>query len=127
MQKVHEPSLCRILEGHGEPVGHDTLISTSGLDGDDVELEEFSGVGRSVVTRTNVQPKLVKPYHIALLASESKAPGVVDELAGDLDVLACLADVIDGAVMIFSMALKGDACVFWSALDDLTAWFTARR
>jgi hypothetical protein len=127
MRKVHEPSLCRILEGHGEPVGHDTLISTSGLDGDVVELEEFNGVGRSVITSTNVRPKLVRPDQIALLESESEAPGVVDELAGDLDVLARLADVIDGAVMIFSMALERDACVFRSALDDLTAWFIARR
>jgi hypothetical protein len=56
-----------------------------------------------------------------LLASESKAPGVVGRVPGDLDVLANFADVIDGAVMIFAAALKGDACVFQSALDDLAA------
>jgi hypothetical protein len=61
-----------------------------------------------------------------LLASESKAPGVVDRVPGGLDVLASLADVIDGAVMIFVAALKGDACVFRSALDDLAAGLPAR-
>jgi hypothetical protein len=44
MRKVHEPSSCHILEGHGEPVGHDVSISTRGLDGDDVELEELNGI-----------------------------------------------------------------------------------
>jgi hypothetical protein len=121
MRKVHEPSSCRILEGHGEPVGHDALISTIVLDDDDVELEEFIGVGRSIITRADVWPELVRPNHVALLASESEAPEVVDELAGDLDVLAHLADVIDGAVMIFSAALERDACIFQSALDDLAA------
>jgi hypothetical protein len=62
-----------------------------------------------------------------LLASESKAPGVVDRVPGGLDVLASFADVVDGAVMIFAAALKGDACVFRSALDDLTAGLPARR
>jgi hypothetical protein len=61
------------------------------------------------------------------LASESEAPGVVNELAGNLDVLAIFDDVIDGAVMIFSTALEGDVCVFRSALDDLTAWLSTRR
>jgi hypothetical protein len=46
------------------------------------------------------------------MASESKAPGDVDRISGDLDVLASFADVVDGAVMIFAVALKGDACVF---------------
>jgi hypothetical protein len=101
------------------------LISTSGLDGDDVELKEFDGVGKSVVMRADVRPELVRLDHVALLTSESEAPEVVDELIGDLDVLACLADVINGAVMIFSAALEGDACVFWSALDDLIAWLVA--
>jgi hypothetical protein len=127
MQKVHDPSSRRILEGHGEPVGHDVLISTSGLEGDDVELEEFDGVGRSTVMRTNARPELVRPDYVALLASESEAPEVVDELAGDLDVLARLADVINGAVMIFSAALKRDACIFRSTLDNLAAWLTAWR
>jgi hypothetical protein len=54
-----------------------------------------------------------------LLASESKAPGVVDGLPGDLDVLASFADVIDGAVVIFAATLEGDTCIFRSALDDL--------
>jgi hypothetical protein len=47
-----------------------------------------------------------------LLASESKAPGVVDGIPGDLDVLASFADVVDGTVMIFAAVLKGDAGVF---------------
>jgi hypothetical protein len=34
MWKLHEPSSRRILEGHGELVGHDALISRGGLDGD---------------------------------------------------------------------------------------------
>jgi hypothetical protein len=44
VEKVHEPSSRRFLEGHGKPVGHDTLVSTRGLVGDDVELEEFDGL-----------------------------------------------------------------------------------
>jgi hypothetical protein len=86
-----------------------------GLDGNDVELEEFDGVGGPDVTRADVRLELVRPDHIALLASESKAPGVVDRVPGGLDVLASFADVVDGAVMIFAAALKGDACVFRSA------------
>jgi hypothetical protein len=89
-----------------------------GLDGDDVELEEFDGVGGSVVTRADIRLELVRPDHIALLASESKAPRVVDRAPGGLDVLASFADVVDGTVMIFIATLKGDACVFRSALDD---------
>jgi hypothetical protein len=96
-----------------------------GLDGDDVELEEFNEVSGPIVTHADVQLELVRPDHIALLASESKAPGVVDSVPGGLDVLASLADVIDGAVMIFAAALKGDACVFRSVLDDLAAGLPA--
>jgi hypothetical protein len=44
VRKVHEPILRRILEGHGEPVGLDALISTSVLDCDDIELEELNGL-----------------------------------------------------------------------------------
>jgi hypothetical protein len=62
-----------------------------------------------------------------LLASESETPEVVDRVSGGSDVLASLADVVDGAVMIFTTALKGDACVFRSALDDLAAGLPARR
>jgi hypothetical protein len=62
-----------------------------------------------------------------LLTSESKIPGVVDRVAGGPDVLASFADVVDGAVMIFASALKGDACVFQSALDDLAAGLPTRR
>jgi hypothetical protein len=61
------------------------------------------------------------------LVSESEEPGVVEELVGNLDFLACFADVIDGTVMIFSAVLEGDVCVFWSALDDLVAWLSAQR
>jgi hypothetical protein len=32
-----------------------------------------------------------------------------------------------GAVMIFSAALEGDVCVFWSALDDLAAGLSTRQ
>jgi hypothetical protein len=103
------------------------LISTRGLDGDDIELEEFDGVCGPVVTRADVQLELVRPDHIALLASESKAPEVVDRVPGGLDVLASPADVADGAVMIFAAALKVDACVFQSALDNLAAGLPARR
>jgi hypothetical protein len=126
VRKFHEPSPWSVSEGHGKPIGHRTLISTRGLNGDDVELEEFDGVGGPVVTRADVRLELVRPDHIALLASESKAPGVVDRVPGGLDVLASSTDVIDGAVMIFAAALKGDACVFWSALDDLAAGLPVR-
>jgi hypothetical protein len=44
MWKVHEPSPRRILESHGKPIGHHALISTRGLNGDDVELEELDGL-----------------------------------------------------------------------------------
>jgi hypothetical protein len=126
MRKVHEPSLWRILEGHRKPIGHHTLISTRGLNGDDVELEKLDGVGGPIITRVNVRPELIKLDHVALLASESEAPGVVDKLPSDLDVLASFVDVVKGAVMIFSTVLEGDACVFWSELDDLAAGFSAR-
>jgi hypothetical protein len=97
-----------------------------GLDGDDVELEEFDGVCSPIVTRADVQLELVRPDHVALLASEGKAPRVVNGLPRGLDVLASFANVINGAVMILTAALKGDACVFRSALDDLTAGLPAR-
>jgi hypothetical protein len=119
--------LWRILEGHGKPVGHHTLISTRGLNGDDVELEELDGFGGPIITRANVRPEFVGLDHVALLASKSEAPGVIDKLPGDLDVLASFADVVEGAVMIFSAALEGDACVFWRALGDLVARLSARR
>jgi hypothetical protein len=98
-----------------------------GLNGDNVELEELDGVGGPIITHADVQPKLVRPDHIALLASESEAPRVVDKLPRNLDVLASFADPVDGAVMIFSVTLEGDACVFQSALDNLTARLSARR
>jgi hypothetical protein len=112
VRKIHEPSSRSIFEGHGEPIGHHTLISTHGLDGDNIELEEYDGVCGPIVTCVDVRLELVRPDHIALLASESKAPGVVDRVPGGLDVLASFANVVDGAVMIFAAALKGDACVF---------------
>jgi hypothetical protein len=77
--------------------------------------------------RADVRLEIVRPDHVALLASKSKAPRVVDRVPGDLDVLASFADFVDGAVMIFTAALKGDACVFWSVLDDLAAGLPARR
>jgi hypothetical protein len=127
MWKVHEPSPRRILEGHGKPIGHHTLISTRSLNSDDVELEELDGVGGPIVTRADVWPELVRPDHIALLASESKTPGVIDGLPGDLEVLAIFADVVDGTVVIFAAALKGDACVFRSTLDNLAAGHPVQR
>jgi hypothetical protein len=126
VRKVHEPSSRHILEGHGKPIGHHALISTRGLNGDDIELEELEGVGGPIITRADVWPEFVRPDHVELLASKSEAPEVVDELPGDLDVLASFADVVEGAIMIFSAVLEGDACVFWSALDDLVAGLSAR-
>jgi hypothetical protein len=126
VRKIHERSSRSVFEGHGKPIAHRTLISTRGLNGDDVELEEFDGVGGPVITRADVRLELVRPDHIALLATESKAPGVEDRVPGSLDVLASFTDVVDGAVMIFAVALKGDACVFQSALDDLAAGLPAR-
>jgi hypothetical protein len=101
------------------------LVSTHSLNGDDIELEKLDGVGGSIITRADVRPKLVGPDYVALLASESKAPQVVDRIPDDLDILASFADVVDGVVMIFAAALKGDACVFRSALDDLAAGLPA--
>jgi hypothetical protein len=98
-----------------------------GLDSDDVELEELDGIGGSIVACTDVRPELVRPDHVALLMSMCEAPRVVDELVGDLEVLAHLTNVIDGAIVIFSAALKGDACVYWSTLDNVAAWLTTRR
>jgi hypothetical protein len=106
VQKVHEPCSRHILEGHGKPIGHHTLISTRGLNGDDVELEELDRVGGPIIMHADVLPKLVRPDYIALLASESEAPGVVNKLPGDLDVLASFADVVEGTVMIFSAASR---------------------
>jgi hypothetical protein len=126
VRKIHEPSSRSVLEGHGEPIGHGTLISTRGLDDDDVELEEFDGVGGPVIALADVRLELVRPDHVALLASESKTLGVVDRVFGGPDVLASLADVVDGAVMIFTTALEGDACVFRSAMDDLAAGLSVR-
>jgi hypothetical protein len=102
------------------------LVSTQGLNGDDVELEKLNGVGGSIITRADVRPELVGLDHVALLVSESKAPGVVDKIPGDPDVLASFADVVDGTIMIFAAALKGDACVFRSTLDDLAEGPPAR-
>jgi hypothetical protein len=127
VRKIHEPSPRSVFEGHGKPIIHHTLVSLRGLNGDDVELEKLDGVGGSIITRADVRPELVGPDHVALLTSESKAPGVVDRIPSDLDVLASFADVIDGAVMIFTATLKGDACVFRSALDDLAAGLPVRQ
>jgi hypothetical protein len=126
VRKIHEPSLQSVLEGHGKPISHHTLVSTRGLNSDDVELEKLDGVGGPIITRANVRPELVRLDHVVLLASESKAPRVVDGLPGDLDILASFADVVDGVVMIFLAALEGDTCVFRSALDDLAAGLPAR-
>jgi hypothetical protein len=112
VRKIHKPSPWSILEGHGKPISHHTLVSTRGLNDDDVELEKLDEIGGSIITRADVRPELVRPDHVALLASESKAPGVVDRIPGDLDVLASFADVVNGAVMVFAATLKGDACVF---------------
>jgi hypothetical protein len=65
MRKIHEPSSRSIFEGHGKPIGHCTLISTRGLNSDDVELEEFDRVGGPVVTRADVQLELVRPNLMA--------------------------------------------------------------
>jgi hypothetical protein len=72
--KIHEPSPQSVFEGHGKPISHHTLVSTRGLNGDDVELEKLDGVGGSIITRADVRPELVGPDHVALLASESKTP-----------------------------------------------------
>jgi hypothetical protein len=117
MWKIHEPSPQSVLEGHGKPISHHTLVSTRSLNGDDVELEKLDGVGGSIIMCADVRSELFGPDHVALLASESKAPGVVDRIPGDLDVLASFTDVIDGMVMIFAVAIKGDVCVFRSVLD----------
>jgi hypothetical protein len=127
VQKIHEPSSWSVIEGHGKPISHHKLISMRGLNSDDIELKKLYRVGGSIITRANVWPELAGPNHVALLASESKAPRVVDRIPGDLDVLASFADVVDAAVMIFAAALKGDTCVFQSTLDDLAAGLPTRR
>jgi hypothetical protein len=126
VRKIHEPSPRSVFEGHWKPISHRTLVSTRGLNGDDVELEKLDGVGGAVITRADIRLELVRTDHIVLLATKCKTPEVVDRVPGDLDVLASLADVVDGAVMIFAAALEGDACVFRSALDDLAAGLPAR-
>jgi hypothetical protein len=90
VRKIHEPSSRSVFEGHGQPIGHRTLISTHGLDGDDIELEEFDRVSGPIVTRADVRLELVRPDHITLLASESKAPGVIDRVPGVLTFLPAL-------------------------------------
>jgi hypothetical protein len=100
MRKIHEPSLRSVFEGHGKPISHHTLVSTRGLNSDNVELEKLDVVGGSIIMRVNVRPEIVGPDHVVLLASESKAPGVVDRILGDLDVLASFTNVVDGAVMM---------------------------
>jgi hypothetical protein len=127
VRKIHEPSSRSVFEGHGKPIGHRTLISTRGLDGDDIELEKFDGVCGPIVTCADVWLELVRPDHVALLASESKAPGVVDRVPKGLDVLASFTDVVDVAVVIFAAALKGDSCVFRSMLGDLAAGLPTRQ
>jgi hypothetical protein len=126
MRKIHEPSLRSVFEGHWKPISHRTLVSTCSLNGGDIDLEKLDGVGGAIITRANIWLELVRPDHIALLASKSKTPGVVDRVPSDLDVLASLTDVIDGAVMIFVAPLEGDTCVFRSMLDDLAAGLPAR-
>jgi hypothetical protein len=126
MRKIHEPSPRSIFEGHWKPISHRTLVSTRGLNSEDVELEKLDGVRGAVITRADIRLELVRPDHIALLASKSKTPGVVDRVPGDLDILASLADIVHGAVMIFAAALEGDTCVFRSALDDLAAGLPVR-
>jgi hypothetical protein len=49
--KIHEPSPHSVLEGHGKPISHHTLVSMHGLNGDDVELDKLDGVGGSIITR----------------------------------------------------------------------------
>jgi hypothetical protein len=66
MRKIHEPSSRSVFEGHGKPISHRTLVSTRGLNGDDVELEKFDRVGGSVITRANVQLELVRPDHVGV-------------------------------------------------------------
>jgi hypothetical protein len=51
VKEIHEPSPQSVFEGHGKPIGHRTLISMRGLNDDDIELEEFDGVGGPIVTR----------------------------------------------------------------------------
>jgi hypothetical protein len=52
--KIHEPSPWSVLEGHGKPICHHTLVSTRGLNGDDIELEKLDVVGGSIITRADV-------------------------------------------------------------------------
>jgi hypothetical protein len=98
-----------------------------GLNGEDVELEKLNGVGGPVIMRADVRPELVRLDHVALLASESEAPGVVDELPSNFDILASITDVVEGAVMICSAMLNGDACIFWSVLNDLAVGLSVQQ
>jgi hypothetical protein len=61
------------------------------------------------------------------MANEGEAPGVVEKIPKNLVVLASITDVVEGAVMIFSVVLEGDMCVLQSMLDDLTAGLSTRR
>jgi hypothetical protein len=83
VQKIHEPSPWSVFEGHGKPISHHTMVSTRGLNSNDVELDKLDGVGGSIIRCADVRPKLVGPDHVALLASESKTPRVATNGQGE--------------------------------------------
>jgi hypothetical protein len=95
-----------------------------GFDNDDVELEEFDGVGGVVIVSGDEWPELVRPYHIAQRADAYEASRVVDKLARNLDIFARFPDVVDGTIVVFTLALEGDASVFRRSLDDVAARLT---
>ena len=43
-----------VLEGHGEPIRHDLLVTVGRLDAHLIELQELSRVGGTVVARRQV-------------------------------------------------------------------------
>ena len=49
--EVREPRGRGVLEGHGEPVRHDFVVASGGLDGQSVELQKLQGVVLAVVAR----------------------------------------------------------------------------
>ena len=65
--------MCAFIEGHGEPVRHDFVISVCRLDTQLVELEELSGVGSAVVARGKIWLELVGLNDGAQLQGECMA------------------------------------------------------
>jgi hypothetical protein len=68
--RVHEPSPGRPRQGNMEVCCHHGVVSTCCRDGDDVNLQEFQRVGRTVVLLQQVWPELGWPCRHAEMVHE---------------------------------------------------------